>query len=171
MQDKTVPEHPVLLITTIAGAENLGATLSKSAEVELEVVRSRRAALASLRRRQFAAIIVDAALPDTESTDTDALWRNCNGAAPLGIDVAALGAMGLARLLCNVLQGREQMKAQIREKVMQAMSQDLRSTVTGLLLQSDLALKEKALTPAVEYRVRELRALADGLRLRYRPVL
>lgn len=59
----------------------------------------------------------------------------------------------------------------MRENIRLTMSEELRSTVTGLLLQSDLALRDKALTPAVEHRVRELRALADGLRLRYRQAI
>lgn len=169
MRSETIPVRVVLLVTAKDGAQNLGAAVSRGADVVLEVVRSKRAALAVLRRKQFSAIVVDAALPDIEVTKTEMLWQNSNGAAPLEIDLGVLGATGLSRLLRSVLDERDHVEAKVREDVMRTMSDDLRSTVTGLLLQSDLALREKALTPAVEHRVRELRALADGLRIRYRP--
>lgn len=171
MREEAVPLRLVLLVTAFEGAENFGAAVSKGAEVVLEVVRSRRAALALLRRGQYAAIVVDAALSKTEVTQTEALWQNSSGAVPLDVDLRVLRAEGLTRLLRNVLEGREQMEAKMRENIRLTMSEELRSTVTGLLLQSDLALRDKALTPAVEHRVRELRALADGLRLRYRQAI
>jgi len=76
MREEAVPLRLVLLVTAFEGAENFGAAVSKGAEVVLEVVRSRRAALALLRRGQYAAIVVDAALSKTEVTQTEALWQN-----------------------------------------------------------------------------------------------
>ncbi len=158
----------VLLVTTMPGVENLAAVLSEGACVVLEIARSRRAALAALRRQPFEAIIVDAALPLNEVTQTDLLWQNAGGAVPLELDLAVLGTSALIRLLRSVLERRSEMEATVREDVARAMAEDLRSTVTGMLLQSDLALRDQTLSPSLEQRFRQLRSMADDLRVRLR---
>lgn len=170
MEMQTVPARTVLLVTAMEGAAGLAAAVSEHVGVVLELVRSRRAALASLRRYQFDVVVVDAALPDGEVTPTDMLWQNAEGAMPLELDLRLLGANGVVRVLSTVLDRREQMEASVRESVTRSIAEELRGVVTGLLLQSDLVLRDKALTPAVEAKVREMRALADGLRVRLRPV-
>lgn len=170
MEVQTVPARTVLLVTALEGAAGLAAAVSEHVGVVLELVRSRRAALASLRRYQFDVVVVDSALPDGEVTPTDMLWQNAEGAMPLELDLRLLGANGVVRVLSTVLDRREQMEASVRESVTRSIAEELRGVVTGLLLQSDLVLRDKALTPAVEAKVREMRALADGLRVRLRPV-
>ncbi len=180
MEVQTVPARTVLLVTALEGAAGLAAAVSEHVGVVLELVRSRRAALASLRRYQFDVVVVDSALPDGEVTPTDEkgnchdgldmLWQTAEGAMPLELDLRLLGANGVVRVLSTVLDRREQMEASVRESVTRSIAEELRGVVTGLLLQSDLVLRDKALTPAVEAKVREMRALADGLRVRLRPV-
>ncbi len=96
------------------------------------------------------------------------LWQNAGVAVPLDVDLRALGSAALVRLLRNVLERRTEMEAHLREDVMRSLSEDLRSTVTGMLLQSDLALRDQNLSPALAARVRSLREMADDLRLRLR---
>ena len=96
------------------------------------------------------------------------LWQNGGVAVPLELDLRALGATALTRLLRSMLERRNEMEAVVREEVTRSMAEELRSTVTGMLLQSDLALRDQNLSPVLEKRVRELRAMADNLRLRLR---
>lgn len=168
MDERVLEGRAVLLVTAMPGAENLARALSEGAGVVLEVARSRRAALASLRRQTFAAIVVDTDLPANEVTSTDMLWQNGGVAVPLELDLRALGATAVTRLLRSVIERRNDMEALVREDVARSMAEELRSTVTGMLLQSDLALRDQTLTPALERRVRDLRAMADDLRLRLR---
>jgi CheY-like chemotaxis protein len=168
MDERVYEGRAVLLVTAMAGAENLAKSLSEGAGVVLEVARSRRAALASLRRQMFVAIIVDTELPANEVTSTEMLWQNGGVAVPLELDLRALGSAALTRLLRSMLERRNEMEAIVREEVTRSMAEELRSTVTGMLLQSDLALRDQNLSPVLERRVRELRAMADDLRLRLR---
>ncbi len=170
MDTNTVPARTVLLVTALEGAAGLAAAVSEHAEVVVELVRNRRSALASLRRYQFDVVLVDIALSEVEVTSTEMLWQNAEGAMPLELDLRMLGSTGVIRVLSTLLDRREQMEASVREAVTRAIAEEVRSTVTGLLLQSDLVLRDKALSPAVEAKVREMRALADGLRVRLRPV-
>ena len=168
MDDVRVDVRTVLLVTAVTGVENLAAMLSEGASVVLEVARSRRAALAALRRQGFAAVIVDAALPQNEVTPTEMLWQNAGSAVPLELDLVPLGSGAVLRLLRSVLERRSELEASVREDVTRAMADDLRSTVTGMLLQSDLGLRDRTLSPSQEERFRQLRSMADDLRIRLR---
>lgn len=168
MEESTVETRTVLLVTAMPGVENLAAVLSEGAFVVLEIARSRRAALAALRRQPFAAVIVDAGLQVNEVTATEMVWQNAGVAVPLELDLANLGSAAVIRLLRSVLERRSEMEAIVREDVARTMAEDLRSTVTGMLLQSDLALRDRTLSPVLEQRFRQLRSMADDLRMRLR---
>lgn len=159
-------EKTVLIVTSIAGAENLARALSRDANAVVEIARSRRAALARLRRGAVTAVLLDTSLPDAEMTTSEMLWQNAEGAVPLEINLCTLGAAGVVRLLRNLLDNREQAEILGRRVAANAVAQDLKSTITSLLLQSDLMLRDTAVPPAVSDKMRQVKALADTLRVR-----
>ena len=159
-------EKTVLIVTAIEGAENLARALSREADAVVEIARSRRAALARLRRDPVTAVLLDASLPDAEMTTSDMVWQNAGGAMPLEINLSVLGAAGVVRLLRNLLDGREQAEALGRREATTAVAQELQSTITSLLLQSDLMLRDKAISPEMADKVREVKDLTDTLRVR-----
>ena len=162
-------EKTVLIVTAIDGAENLARALSREADAVVEIVRSRRAALARLRRDRVTAVLLDSSLSEAEITTSEMVWQNADGAVPLEINLANLGANGVVRLLRSLLDGREQAEMVGRREATAAVSQELQSTITGLLLQSDLMLRETALTPSVAEKARQMKELANSLRERLRP--
>ncbi len=159
-------EKIVLIVTAIDGAENLARALSREADAVVEIARSRRAALARLRRDPVTALLLDTSLPDSEMTTSEMVWQNAAGAVPVEINLSTLGATGVVRLLRNLLYGREQAEALGRREARSAVKADLHSTVTSLLLQSDLLLRDKAISPTVADKVRHVKELTDLLRLR-----
>ena len=160
----------VLLLTAIDGAENLATTLSDRAGVVLELVRSRRAALASLRKYHFEAVMIDTNLPLGEVTPTQMLWQNTGEAVPMEVDLRALGASGTARLLRSILNQRRQMESQLRETVTRTLAEEMNGSITRMLLKSESMLRDRELKPETAESVREMRALADDLRARLQPV-
>lgn len=158
----------VLLVTAVTGAEHLAAAVSERAGVVIELVRTRRAGLASLRRYSFDALIVDSSLPEGEATPTELLWQNLGGALPLEIDLQALGAAAVGRMLHGMLVRRDELEIHVRDQITRTLAEEIRGPITGLLLQSDLVLRERELAPAVEERIRAMRSLAEDLRLRLR---
>lgn len=159
-------EKTVLIVTSIAGAENLARALSRDANAVVEIARSRRAALARLRRGAVTAVLLDSSLPDAEMTTSDMLWQNAEGAVPLEINLCTLGAAGVVRLLRNLLENREQAEILGRRVAANAVAQDLKSTITSLLLQSDMMLRESAMSPAITDKIQQVKDLADSLRVR-----
>ena len=163
-------EKTVLIVTAVEGAENMARALSREADAVVEIARSRRAALARLRRDPVTALLLDTSLPDAEMTTSDMLWQNAAGAVPLEINLSVLGAAGGGGLWRNVLDGREQAETLGRREATTAVAQELQSTITGLLLQSDLMLREKGISPELADKVQTVKDLTDSLRLRLRSV-
>jgi hypothetical protein len=161
-------EKTVLIVTAIDGAENLARAISREANAVVEIARSRRAALARLRRDPVTAILMDSSLSDAEMTTSEMVWQNAEGAVPLELNLALLGASGVVRILRNLLEGREQAELLGRREAAAAVAQELQSTITSLLLQSDLMLHEEALTPNIAQKAREMKDLAETLRIRLR---
>ena len=164
-------EKSVLIVTAIEGAENLARALSREADAVVEIARSRRTALARLRRDSVTAVLLDTSLPDTEMTTSEMLWQNAGSAVPIEINLSVLGAAGVVRLLRNLLDGRKQAETLGRQQATAAVAQELQSTITSLLLQSDLMLRDKAISPEMADKVREVKDLTDSLRLRLRTAM
>lgn len=161
-------EKTVLIVTSIEGAENLARALSREADAVVEIARSRRAALARLRRGRVSAVLLDTSLPETEITTSEMVWQNAEGAVPLEINLSGLGAAGVVRLLRSVLDNRQQAEILGRREATTAVAQDLQSTITSLLLESDMMLREKAMTPTMIVKIQHMKELADTLRVRLR---
>lgn len=159
-------EKTVLIVTAIEGAENLARALSRDADAVVEIARSRRAALARLRRGAVTAVLLDTSLSEAEMTTSEMVWQNADGAVPLEINLCSLGAAGVVRLLRSLLDNREQAEILGRRYAANAVAQDLKSTITSLLLQSDMMLRETSVPPAVTEKIRHVKELANSLRLR-----
>lgn len=168
MEETTLESRAVLLVSARPGVENLAATLSEGALVVIEVARSRRAAVAALRRQPFTAVIVDVGLQVNEVTQTEMVWQNVGAAVPLELNLSVLKTGAVILLLRSVLGRRSGVEALLREHVTRSMAGDLRSTVTGMLLQADLGLSDRTLPSTLEQRFRQLRLMADDLRIRLR---
>jgi hypothetical protein len=162
-------EKTVLIVTAIEGAENLARALSREANAVVEIAHSRRAALARLRRDPVTAVLMDSSLPEAEMTTSEMVWQNASGAMPVELNLPSFGANGVVRLLRSLLEGREQAETLGRREAATAVAQELHSTITSLLLQSDLMLHETALlSPSMAEKAREVKVLAETLRVRLR---
>jgi hypothetical protein len=85
-------------------------------------------------------------------------------AIPLQINFAVSGAARLAREIRAALQRREREQMLARRAVAAAMECELKSTIAGLLLQTELALKGGDVQGPVADRLRTVVDLAGSLR-------
>ncbi len=84
------------------------------------------------------------------------------------MNFAISGCARLVREVRAALARREQEKAVAMRAAASAMESELKSVVTGILLQSELALREPAVSPHLEAKLRNLVGLAGDLRERLR---
>ncbi len=156
----------VLMITAMEGAENCAATLSRQLEFEVQVATTWQGGLGALREREYSVVIVDESIADADPRGADLLWKNAGLAVPLQVNFAITGSSRLARDVRAAIARREQDQALAMRAAASTIERDLRSTVTGLLLQSQLALAEPASPPQLTTKLKLMVELAGTLKQR-----
>jgi hypothetical protein len=154
----------ILIVTGIEGARNCAESVAVQMGMAVEVAENRKAALAGLRRREFTAVVVDESLAECDPAGAEAIWESAGLAIPLQINFALAGAARLVREIRAALNRREREKTLARRAATAAMETELKSTVAGLLLNSQLALSGSEVPAAVAERLRVVADLAGSLR-------
>jgi len=154
----------ILIVTGIEGARNLAAVVCTQLGLEVEVAEGRKAALALLRRREFAAVVVDQTMAECDPAAAEAVWERAGLAIPLQINFALSGAARLTREIRAALHRREREQELARRAATAAIESELKTTVAGLLLHSELALSGSGLPPSLADKLRMVADLAGSLR-------
>jgi CheY-like chemotaxis protein len=154
----------ILIVTGIEGARNCAAVVAAQMGMEVEVADGRKAALAALRRREFSAIVVDETMAECDPAGTEAVWEHAGLAIPLQINFALAGATRLIREIRAALHRREREQALARRAATAAIESELKNTVAGLLLHSQLALSGTEIPTAIADKLRMVADLAGSLR-------
>lgn len=154
----------ILMVTGIEGARNCAAVVGAELKMEVEVAEGRKAALAALRRGEFAAVVVDESLAECDPAAAEAIWGHAGLAIPLQINFALSGTARLIRDLRAALHRREREQMQARRAAAAAIESELKSTISGLLLHSQLALNGVESQSPVADRLRVVTELAGNLR-------
>ncbi len=154
----------ILIVTGIEGARNCAAVVAAQLGMEVEVADGRKAALAALRRREYAAVVVDETMTECDPASAEAIWDHASLAIPLQINFALSGASRLIREIRAALHRREREQTLARRAAAAAIETELKSTVAGLLLHSQLALNGSDIPAPAAERMRVVADLAGSLR-------
>ena len=154
----------ILLVTGIEGARNCADVIQKHVEMEVVVAEGRRAALGLLRQREFAAVVVDETITACDPAAAEAIWDRAGLAIPLQINFALSGAARLVREIRAALHRRQRDQELARRAAAAAVETELKSTVAGLLLQSQLALSSMDAASPVAERLKLVASLVGDLR-------
>jgi signal transduction histidine kinase len=157
---------PILLIAPDTASIVITDALCR--ELNLPSVRTsnRRAGLAALRRGEYALVLLDEGLADTNAVATDILFQNAGVTPVLEINFALAGVARIVRQVRAALHRRTQEQARARAAATESLQSELRASLSGLLLESQLALRDAA--PEQEPKLRHLVRLAGDLRDRLR---
>ena len=159
----------ILIVTGMEGAENCAATLTRFLGIECESAQGRKAALSALKRSEYAALVVDESIIDTDSAGAELIWEHAGLAIPLQINFALSGAQRLAREIRMALNRGERERALAREAAAAAIESEHKSTVAGLLLHSQLALADREVSAVTAEKLRMVADLAGSLREQLTP--
>ncbi|HMG84274.1 MAG TPA: hypothetical protein VK574_00940 [Terracidiphilus sp.] len=154
----------ILIISGIEGVRNCAEVLSKQLGIKVEVADGRRTALAVLRHKDFAAVVVDESLAECDPAAADVIWERSGLAIPLQINFAVSGAARIIREIRAALQRRAREQTVALEAASASIEMDLKNTVSGLLLQSQLALSLGGMPAAVAEKLQLVVNLAGTLR-------
>ncbi len=154
----------VLIVTGMEGADQCAAALSRQLDMECVAVQGRKAAIAALKRGEFAAVVIDEAVLDYDPAGAEQIWEQAGLAIPVQISFALTGAQRLAREIRLALNRRERELALAHEAAAAAIEKELKSTVAGLLLHSQLALQNHPVPGPLAEKLRLVADLAGNLR-------
>jgi signal transduction histidine kinase len=154
----------ILIVTGIEGAHNCAAVVGTQLGMEVEVAEGRKAALAALRRREFAAVVLDETMAECDPSAAEAVWERAGLAIPLQINFALSGAARLIREIRAALHRREREQMLARRAATAAIESELKTTIAGLLLHSQLALSGSEASSPIADKLRVVADLAGSLR-------
>jgi hypothetical protein len=154
----------ILIVSGIEGIRNCADVVAKQLGMTVDVADGRRAALSTLRHKEFAAVIVDVSVAECDPVAADAIWERSGLAIPLEINFALSGSARIIREVRSALNRREREQAAAQKAATAAIEVEVRNTVAGLLLHSELALSQQGLPNAVAEKLRLVADLAGTLR-------
>lgn len=154
----------ILIISGMEGVRNCADVVARQLDRKVEVAEGRRTALDALRRKQFAVVVLDETLAECDRAAAEAIWQRSGLAVPIQINFALSGATRIIREIRAALSRREQEQAVARLAAKEDIAIELKNTVTGLVLQSQLALSEGGVPPHIIQRLRMVADLASALR-------
>ncbi|MDE1155071.1 MAG: hypothetical protein PW735_04995 [Acidobacteriaceae bacterium] len=152
----------LLLIAPETVSLRAAEALRKELDLTLDLAPNRRSGLALLRRNEYSLVLLDESISGTDPEGTDLLYQNAGSAPVLEIGFAITGLPRVVRQVKAALVRRAQDQARARSSAAVALQNELRASLSGLLLESQLALREA--TPQLAPRVRHLVELAGDLR-------
>lgn len=154
----------ILMVTGIEGARNCADVVGAQLQMDVEVAESRRTALTALRRREYLAVVIDETLAACDPAAAEKICALAGLAIPVQVNFAVSGAARLVREIRAALQRREREQALARRAAAAAIESELKSTLAGLLLHSQLAISGGGVPAAVAERLRTVADLAGSLR-------
>lgn len=154
----------ILMVTGMEGARNCANAVGTQLGMEVEVAEGRRTAVSALRRGEFQAVVIDESLAECDPVAADAICEQAGLAIPLQINFALSGTARVIREIRSALHRREREQLLARQAASAVIESELKSTVAGLLLNSELALNVDNLPPQAAARLRVVADLAGSLR-------
>jgi len=157
---------PILLIAPESTAFAVADALRRSLDGVVETAPSRRAGLAALRRGEYSLVLLDEGLASADAQATDLLYQNAVSAPVLEINFIITGPQRIVRQARAALTRRAHDQAQARAAVTAALHSELNESLAGLLLESQLALREAC--PEHEEKLKHVVELAGKMRTQLR---
>ena len=154
----------ILIVSGIEDVRNCAEVVAKQLDLKVDVAEGRRAALDALRKKKFSAVVVDETLAECDPAAADAIWEHSGPAIPLQINFALSGAARIVREIRAALNRREKEQAVALLAAREDIGIELKKTVNGLLLQSQLALSQSGVPIVVAEKLRLVADLAGTLR-------
>ena len=109
-------------------------------------------------------IILDESLAQCDPAAAEAIWEHAGLAIPLQINFALSGAARLIREIRAALHRREREQALAHKAAAVAIEAQVKTTVAGLLLHSQLALSAGEMSSGIADKLRLVADLANSLR-------
>jgi hypothetical protein len=154
----------LLVITPSAKARGCAHAIQQVTSEETHVAATLSQALTQLRAQEYVAVLIDQAFLEIEPAESDVVLEHIGTAIPVHVNFAISGKDRVVRELRAALHRHKKEVLLVRQEVQQTLRNELKSTVTALLLSCEMALMVPNLPSAAEIKMRAVRDLAQEVR-------
>lgn len=156
----------ILIVSSFSGAKTCVSAVSKATGHKTSFVSTARALSSALQNNEFRLIVIDQIFADNNPDALNMVWKDCGLAMPVFTNFAIHSADRIAASCSAALlrQDRERKNAFRHAGV--ALKAELTTSVTGILLSSELALSDPELPEGLRAKLESVHDLALQLKCR-----
>jgi hypothetical protein len=154
----------ILLITPSSRVQESAQALPQAASEGMKVTDSLQQGASLLREEEYSAVIIDQALVEVEPDDSDLLLQHIGTAVPVYMNFAISSIGRMQRELQVALERHTKESVAARRIAEETLRNDLKGTITALLLCCQMALQLPGLTPAAQTKMQTVLELAQEVR-------
>jgi hypothetical protein len=154
----------ILLVTTSSRAKECAAALEQGTGHKTYVASSVPQAVSKMQTAEYDGLAVDQSLLESDFRALDTLLNRCGIAIPLYVNLALHSNERVVREVQVALRRAEKEKLMATRTAERVLRNQLRGELTGILLNSELALRQKSISPDVAENIRSVRELAEKMR-------
>jgi len=156
----------ILLVTASSRAQECRAALENGTGHKTQVAGSVPQAVTRLRNAEYEALAIDQSLLETDFRALDTLLNHTGTAMPIYVNLSLHSTERVVRETQVALHRAEKEKRMALRIVERDLRNQLRSEVTGILLTSELALRNPAIPADVAAKLQLVQDMAEKLRTR-----
>jgi hypothetical protein len=160
----------ILLVTAAANASACAAELTSALQCDVEIAESRKSAAAAMRRTEFAAVVVDETLAESDWEGAEQMWRASELAVPVQLNFAICSTARVVRELRAALYRRSQEESRARKAAEIHLQADIGSALTGIVLEVDMLKGSSQMPVEMKSRLQHLSVLVEEMRKKLAPV-
>ncbi len=161
---RAIDVRMILLITPSERSQECADAIKNATEQTVQVAASLSDASAKLKGGDFAAVIIDHRLEEADPDETDRVIQHLGMATPLFINFAISGLERIVRETRVALHRRKKETQIARQGAEQNLRNELKDTVTALLLSCEIALQVPTLPAPAMAKLRAVDNLARQMR-------
>jgi hypothetical protein len=156
----------ILLVTTSSRAKECAAALEQGTGQPTQVANSVPHAVTRLQSTEYDALAIDQSLLETDFRALDTLLNHAGTALPMYVNLALHHSDRVVREVQVALRRAEKEKKWAMGLAERVLRNQLRGEVTGILLTSELALRQPAIPDDVVAKIRLVQDMAEKMRTR-----
>ncbi len=156
----------ILLVTTSSRAKEYAAALERGTGHKTQVASSVPQAVAKMQAADYDVLATDQSLLEADFRALDTLLNRCGTAMPLSVNLALHSSERIVREVQVALRRAQEERLVAEQTAGKVLRNELRSEVTGILLNSELVLRHQGLAPEIAEKITAVRELAEKMRSR-----
>jgi hypothetical protein len=156
----------ILLVTASSRAQQCAAALEQGTGQKTQVAGSAPQAVTRLRNADYEALAIDQSLLEADFRALDTLLNHAGIAMPLYVNLSLHSNERVVREVQVALRRAEKEKRTALRTVERELRNQLRGEVTGILLTSELALRNPAIPADVAAKLQLVQSMGEKMRVR-----